>query len=448
LASRLWARGTNTTYLYNLAGELSTTYYSDTATSGITNAFDRRGRVIGVTNGVSICALNIGDPGQLLNEKWLAGPLSGLTVSNVYDSVLRRTTNGLWNGTSWLAQTKYAYDPGSRLSTVSDGANTAGYSYVGNSPLLGEIDFTNSTTRRMVTTKGYDFLNRLTNISSTAGGATVASFNYRYNDANQRASVTNADGSYIVYSYDSLGQVTAGNKYWSDGTPVAGQQFNYAFDDIGNRTSTAIGGDETGSNLRSASYAANSLNQYTSRTVPGYMNVLGSANSNATVSLWTDNGAYAPTTRKGTYFRGELAVDNSANALWLTVTNVAVLTNGASPDIVTNFIGNAFVPQTAEIFLYDLDGNLTVNGRWTNSWNGEKRLIGMVCQTNAASGSKRRLTFGYDYQGLANVETGRDFDWFRLVSDALQQVRLRTLEHDRGIERNEQFGYQELHVGN
>ena len=39
------------------------------------------------------------------------------------------------------------------------------------------------------------------------------------------------------YEYDALGQVKCGKKYWADGTPVAGQQFEYAFDDIGNRTS-------------------------------------------------------------------------------------------------------------------------------------------------------------------------------------------------------------------
>jgi RHS repeat-associated protein len=343
-----------------------------------------------------------------------------LTVSNVYDSVLRRTTNGLWNGTSWLAQTRYSYDAASRLATVSGGTNTAGYSYVANSPLVSEIDFTNSTTRRMVTTKAFDLLNRLTNITSSAGATTVASFGYQYNDANQRTSVTNADGSYIVYSYNSLGQVTAGNKYWSDGTPVAGQQFNYAFDDIGNRTSTAVGGDEYGANLRSATYAANSLNQYTNRTVPGYINVLGSANTNATVSIWGSDGSYSATSRKGTYYRGELSVDNSANALWLTITNVAVLTNGGSPDIVTNTIGNAFLPQTAESFLYDLDGNLTVDGRWTNSWNGENRLIGMVCQTNAAGGSKLRLSFGYDYRARRiskQVETWSGSAWSVTLSN-------------------------------
>ena len=34
------------------------------------------------------------------------------------------------------------------------------------------------------------------------------------------------------------------NWYWSDWTPVAGQQFEYAFDDIGNRKSTKSGGDD------------------------------------------------------------------------------------------------------------------------------------------------------------------------------------------------------------
>jgi hypothetical protein len=71
--------------------------------------------------------------------------------------------------------------------------------------------------------------------------------------------------------------VISGKKYWSDGTPVAGQQFQYGFDDIGNRTSTAQGGDQWGANLRYASYGANSLNQYTNRTVPSYVDVLGSA---------------------------------------------------------------------------------------------------------------------------------------------------------------------------
>ena len=93
----------------------------------------------------------------------------------------------------------------------------------------------------MTTTKEYDYLNRVTQISTVGDGRPV-SHGYPYNAANQRTRETLADDSYWVYHYDSLGQVTSGKKYWSDGTPVAGQQFEYAFDDIGNRTQTQSGG--------------------------------------------------------------------------------------------------------------------------------------------------------------------------------------------------------------
>jgi YD repeat-containing protein len=82
-------------------------------------------------------------------------------------------------------------------------------------------------------------------VTSTAGGAAVASQAYGYNTANQRIRKTEADGSYWIYEYDTLGQVIAGRKYWADATPVAGQQFEYAFDDIGNRKASRNGGDQT-----------------------------------------------------------------------------------------------------------------------------------------------------------------------------------------------------------
>ena len=106
----------------------------------------------------------------------------------------------------------------------------------------------------MTTTKQYDFLNRLTQISSAPSAAYVLplTFNYNYNAANQRTKDTLADGSYWVYVYDSLGQVTNGCKYFPDGTLVPGQQFDYTFDTIGNRSQTLSGGDTNGVNLRMA----------------------------------------------------------------------------------------------------------------------------------------------------------------------------------------------------
>lgn len=86
----------------------------------------------------------------------------------------------------------------------------------------------------MTTSKSYDYLNRLTQISSQPGasGLPPMAFNYSYNPANQRTQDKLAEGSYWVYQYDSLGQVISGHKYFYDNTPVPGQQFDYTFDTI------------------------------------------------------------------------------------------------------------------------------------------------------------------------------------------------------------------------
>lgn len=65
--------------------------------------------------------------------------------------------------------------------------------------------------------------------------------------------------------------------------PVAGQQFDYAFDTIGNRTRTLSGGDTNGVNLRVANYYANNLNQITNRDVLGTNDVVGAAGTTGRV---------------------------------------------------------------------------------------------------------------------------------------------------------------------
>jgi RHS repeat-associated protein len=279
---------------------------------------------------------------------------------------------------------------------VSDGnGNTASYTYLANSPLVRQIVFANSGATRMTTTKQYDYLNRLTGISSVGGTSSmspVSTFNYRYNPANQRTQTTNIDNSFWAYQYDNLGQVISGKKYWSDGTPVAGQQFTYNFDDIGNRKSAASGGDATGSNLRSANYTANNLNQYTARDVPGYATVLGTANPNATVTVNLQRAV-----RQGGYFWDELSENNGSSSLYLSLTNLAVLNNGTNANIIATNVGNIFLPLTPETFGYDADGNLTNDGRWAYTWDAENRLVQMTVNTNV--GPLYQLNFAYDAQG-------------------------------------------------
>jgi RHS repeat-associated protein len=283
-----------------------------------------------------------------------------------------------------LARAVYGYDNASRLSTVSDGTNNAAYTYLANSPLVSQILFKTNTTTRLTMTKSYDYLNRLAQVSSTPSTTNGVSFNYSYNNANQRTRVNLVDGSYWRYGYDSLGQVISANKYWSDETPVAGQQFDYTFDNIGNRTQTQSGGDQNGENLRTANYYANSLNQLTNRDIPAYVDIKGVSFATNTVTV---NGTTAY--RKVEYFRDELGVNNSSSALWTNI--VAAGTGQAS---VT---GNVYVAQEPEVFSYDQDGNLTNDGRWAYTWDGENRLTKMTVNTNI--GPQYQLTFAYDYQG-------------------------------------------------
>jgi len=384
LQSRVWVRGVTTGYGYDAAGNLTNVFYSD-STPGVTNSFDRLGRLKTVVANGIMDTMGYNQANQLLSESFTGGNLAGLVVSNSFDADLRRTNVSALAGSGLLVTANYNYDAASRLASVTDGNNNlANYSYLANSPLVSQIVFKQGSTTRMTTTKQYDYLNRLTQISSTpsASYSSPSTFNYNYNPANQRTHNTLADGSYWVYGYDSLGQVTNACKYFSDGTPVAGQQFDYAFDTIGNRLQTLAGGDATGANLRLVNYTNNILNQIIGRDVPGAVDVLGASILTNTVSV---NGQTAY--RKGEYFRQQISVNNTGTALWTNVT----VSGGQTVN------GNTYVAKQPEQFSYDADGNLTNDGRWAYTWDGENRLIQMTVNTNV--GPQYLLKFAYDSKG-------------------------------------------------
>jgi hypothetical protein len=52
------------------------------------------------------------------------------------------------------------------------------------------------------------------------------------------------------WAHDNLSQVTSGKRCWQDGIPVAGQQFECAFDDTGNRKTAGRSGDHQYSEFR------------------------------------------------------------------------------------------------------------------------------------------------------------------------------------------------------
>ena len=239
---------------------------------------------------------------------------------------------------------------------------------------------------RMTTTKQFDYLNRLKQITSTPGasGTLPFSYNYNYNSANQRTKNTLADGSYWEYEYDTLGQVTNGVKHFADGTLVPGQQFGYLFDDIGNRKLTTAGGDSNGQNLRLANFTNNYLNQITIREVPGTNDVIGAARATNAVTV---NGQTA--WRKGEYFWATVQADNAASAQWL---DVVVASSGK-----TN-AGSLYLPKTQEIYSYDGDGNRISDGRFNYQWDAESRITHFERVPSAPAAARGKVECQYDYR--------------------------------------------------
>ena len=406
LKTRSWAREYSpgsrivTTYKYgfddtisgNSHGDMTEISYNDGVTPKVNFGFDRLGRQGAVTNGSSVITRYFNNADQSLGDSFSGGALNGLNITNTYDSYLRRSTLSFRSGTTALGTSTYSYDTASRLASVSDGTYSANYAYQPDSSLIDTITFKTSGSTRLTTQKRFDRLNRLQSIVSipSISSEMPAAYGYTYNDANQRVQVALADGSKWNYRYDGLGQLTAGKRYWSDGTAVAGEQFEYTFDDVGNRQSSLRGGDQGGANLRETDYARNYLNQYDSRTniVGRYADVLGLATySPSTPANVIVNGQTAY--RKGEYWRTELAL-GTGGALWQGIT--------ASIGSTTN-TGNVFVAPTPESYTYDVDGNLVADGRWIYTWDAENRLVGMDSLSGNPSGSKRKLTFEYDSFG-------------------------------------------------
>ncbi len=391
--TRRWARGTTTSYARNNAGQVTSITYSD-GTPGITAIYDRSGRQKSVAHNAITNTFTFTSSRQVATESYSGGFLAGITVSNAYDSLHRRSTNAVLLNGVIQAMTAYSYDDLSRLATVSDGTNSATYSYVPDSTLIGGVVYAQNGTNRMTRTNQYDALNRVTNIVWKVGSTVISSFAYQYNSANQRTRMDREDGTYTVYAYDSLGQVKSAVKYWSDGTIVAGQKNVYSYDDIGNRKYAGSGGDQYGMGLGYSHYTVNSRNQYTGRSVWDAVDITGNATNTATVTVNNQ-----PTYRFGSYFWKALPVDNATSAVYQSVTNVADLRTGTNSDIVTTDIGNIFVAQNPEIFAYDPDGNLTNDGRFAYYWNGENQLTQMVSFASAPTSSKYQLEFSYDPYG-------------------------------------------------
>ncbi len=115
---------------------------------------------------------------------------------------------------------------------------------------------------------------------------------------------------------------------------------------------------------------------------------MGIANPTANVTV-DSNTAY----RNGEFFHHTLTAANSSAAAYPTVTVIS--TYGAGQ---TDF-GEVFVPKTPDVYTHDADGNLSQDGRWTYTWDGENRLVEMKRDSSSLTGARQKLAFEYDHEG-------------------------------------------------
>ncbi|MDI1336598.1 MAG: hypothetical protein PSU94_10515, partial [Lacunisphaera sp.] len=413
LATRTWARGTVTTYGYSsTTAERLTVDYSD-STPDLTYTYNRLGHAATVTDVTGTRTFNYSLSGTLELQNEILGTSSGDFCGD------RRITRGYDTATGVVGRYKrlsvgsstnayadydlsYGFDGYGRLNS----SYVFNYTYLANSHLIQSVAYSGWN---YTDTRAYDATHdwtdsRTTTISST----TKAAFAYAQDNLGRVSSVAKTgeiynrygngtEGLKIYYGYDDRSQLTSEvTKIGTSSTVLTGRDDAYAFDNLGNRSSTA----GTTHNSNTANYTTNALNQYTQRTVPGVFDVAGAAGSGTTVTV---NSSSTGVTRHGEYFFKGHGLSNSPNAVFSTL----VVSDGTT----TTNIG-AFLAGTPEAFIYDDDGNLLSDGRWDCTYDAENRLVSMQTHTALspsplANADARRIEFKNDYLGRRVQKTVR-----------------------------------------
>ena len=394
LFTRSWARsnGANAitvTNSYNGFGDLTAQEYNDATPNVYFNNYNRVSQPLEIVDGSGTNELAYDYASRLVSSSCVNGVLNGITVSNHFNPYYGRDSVTV-SGLSSSVENSYGYDAYGRLSSVGSGVYSADYGYAPSSDLLQTTTCYSNFTTVLTTSRIRDFGTRLRNVQNLANGSVVTSHTYAYDALNRRTRATLEDNSYWQYDYDDRDELTSAQRNWSyfsTALPVSGQQFGYAYDNIGNRETAAFGGDTNGANLRTISYSANNLNQYTNIITPGFKDVIGAALATNGVTV---NGGLAD--RHGEYFHKQISVANTNQPVWQNLLNISGTFTNA---------GGLMFPASSQGIVYDADGNLNFDGVWTYQWDAENRLI-LMTMTNVsgiANSNRLQLRYTYDYMG-------------------------------------------------
>jgi RHS repeat-associated protein len=393
LHTRQWHRGVTLTNLYNKFGDLTRITYSDSTpqvryTNSTFQTYSRAGLPRYIIDATGERQMYYDPINRVTSERWVAGLFANLTLTNRFDTLYGREWLKLQKSGADQFTHTFGYDAYGRINSVADGVHSAAYGYLASSDLLQTTTFRTNGATRLTTSRVWEYGVRLHSIANVTT-FTPSSHRYAYDALNRRVGATLVDGSRWAYDYNDRNELVSARRLWADHSPVSGQQFQFAFDNIGNLKTNWSGGDIDGLNLRPSAFTVNSLNQYSSIAVPGYRPVTGVAHAAATVTV-----AGQSTDRKGEYYHRELSIANGSGPVW---TNVTVSST-------TNVTGNLLVPPATRTLTYDDDGNLTADGLWTYQWDGENRLKQVESAGTVPEAARRCLVLTYDHMGRRSTK--------------------------------------------
>ena len=423
LSRRVWARGIATDYTYDNAGQLVSTSYSDD-TPTITMSYDRVGNLIEATTVGVVTNLYAYDlVGNCTNE-WQ----NDFNLTRYYDT-LGRSTGYAINGTR---QSTLAYDTYGRIVSMQIPAEEESnhhsqpqpststsftWTYLPGSDLKASLQYPNGLTASW----SYDANNQLLQVRNATPTNIISQFDYTYDAAGRRTAIAKSgsafgdlSGSVDTYTYNARSELTSARRT-KNGQPIPGFSEDFDYDPIGNRRSSATYNEK--GEAQTSTYEANNLNQYTSRTTPGYAAVRGEADPNATVTV-NEN----PTFRLGSYYFGSDLFDNSSSGGLANLETYATLAQTAAngeetEDLVSSTTNQVYLAQSPETFAYDDDGNQTLittkTGLWRVTYNGENRPIrweSLAAESdNQTISNQTILTMTYDHMGRRREKNNQRF---------------------------------------
>jgi RHS repeat-associated protein len=423
LASRSDQDGLISSYNYDSTGALKSLHHSDGAPGLAYLNYSRAGLPRKIIDASGIQALEYTPTGRLRSITGMQGAFQGLKVQYTWHKFFGLHKLELFKEgrAQALLEHCYDYDPSGRLLSSSSGAYTGEYKYTPNSDRLEQVNGLRLGDLIFRAQKTYHAGALCDTEHNLLHKHTLSSYRHSYDASGRRSSTTLSDQSTWRYNYNSRDELVSASRYWPDQSPVAGQRFEYDYDQAGNRRHMASGGDSHGRNLKTTVYQTNAQNQYVLATASATLDILGSANPQAQVTVNRH-----PTDRHGRYFYSYYKAAAQPQSYQLEDIVVRGVLTGAAAgawDIIAESAHQALIPANPERFVYDQNGNLEQDAFWKYEWNNQNQLIAVENVTAVLELYERRscpqrglrIEFTYDHLGRRASKTtkqwnGKSFD--------------------------------------